>query len=377
MRFLIFVFTIGTFIFTKGQNVFTNFKDTLCLENFNDNSSKKFPQKFNSLELSIIENGNYRINRIETTGRSIAYLQQNNNINSFELKTSVKFSKSSNLSSGGIIFHSQSNPNRALFFEINNERKFRVTKLFNQQSKLLSGEPKSLGWIKNTSIEKSGTNTLTIRTNMGYSDFFINGNYIHSIYDVQLQEGRIGLFAGAESEILINDFLLKSNIKKENVVGISTDNQKNKDEPNVEFQEVILIFKAKIDKQQTTILSLQREVDKYRGMLNYDTTLVSRASFLESENKALTFKLDSTTQALDKNQSRLAYLESIKEDVEKGSNGDLVLNLTSILAELKKENNSLKSDEVAYRNKNTQLKEDNKILLREIDRLKSLIEPKN
>lgn len=377
MRFLIFVFTIGTFIFTKGQNVFTNFKDTLCLENFNDNSSKKFPQKFNSLELSIIENGNYRINRIETTGRSIAYLQQNNNINSFELKTSVKFSKSSNLSSGGIIFHSQSNPNRALFFEINNERKFRVTKLFNQQSKLLSGEPKSLGWIKNTSIEKSGINTLTIRTNMGYSDFFINGNYIHSIYDVQLQEGRIGLFAGAESEILINDFLLKSNIKKENVVGISTDNQKNKDEPNVEFQEVILIFKAKIDKQQTTILSLQREVDKYRGMLNYDTTLVSRASFLESENKALTFKLDSTTQALDKNQSRLAYLESIKEDVEKGSNGDLVLNLTSILAELKKENNSLKSDEVAYRNKNTQLKEDNKILLREIDRLKSLIEPKN
>ena len=377
MRFLIFVFTIGTFIFTKGQNVFTNFKDTLCLENFNDNSSKKFPQKFNSLELSIIENGNYRINRIETTGRSIAYLQQNNNINSFELKTSVKFLKSSNLSSGGIIFHSQSNPNRALFFEINNERKFRVTKLFNQQSKLLSGEPKSLGWIKNTSIEKSGTNTLTIRTNMGYSDFFINGNYIHSIYDVQLQEGRIGLFAGAESEILINDFLLKSNIKKENVVGISTDNQKNKDEPNVEFQEVILIFKAKIDKQQTTILSLQREVDKYRGMLNYDTTLVSRASFLESENKALTFKLDSTTQALDKNQSRLAYLESIKEDVEKGSNGDLVLNLTSILAELKKENNSLKSDEVAYRNKNTQLKEDNKILLREIDRLKSLIEPKN
>ena len=377
MRFLIFVFTFGTFIFTKGQNVFTSFKDTLCLENFNDNSSKKFPQKFNSLELSIIENGNYRINRIETTGRSIAYLQQNNNINSFELKTSVKFSKSSNLSSGGIIFHSQSNPNRALFFEINNERKFRVTKLFNQQSKLLSGEPKSLGWIKNTSIEKSGTNTLTIRTNMGYSDFFINGNYIHSIYDVQLQEGRIGLFAGAESEILINDFLLKLNIKKENVVGISTDNQENKDEPNVEFQEVILIFKEKIDKQQTTILSLQREVDKYRGMLNYDTTLVSRASFLESENKALTFKLDSTTEALNKNQSRLAYLESIKEDVEKGSNGDLVLNLTSILAELKKENNSLKSDEVAYRNKNTQLKEDNKILLREIDRLKSLIEPKN
>jgi len=377
MRFLIFVFTIGTFILTQGQNVFTNFEDTLCLENFNDNSTKKFPQKFNSLELSIIENGNYRINRMETTGRSIVYLNENENINSFELRTSVKFSKSPNVSSGGIIFHRQSNPNRALFFEINNERKFRVTKLFNQQSKILSGEPKFLGWVKNTSIEKSGTNTLTIRTNKGYSDFFINGDFIQTIYDIQLQEGRIGLFAGAESEIIIDDFLLKTKLKKENVLGISTDFKENKDEPTIEFQEVILIFKAKIDKQQATISKLQKEVDKYRGMLNYDTTLVSRASFLESENKVLSFKLDSTTQALNQNQNRLAYLESIKEDIEKGSNGDLVLNLTSILAELKKENKSLKREQVAYKNKNEQLKEDNKILLREIDRLKSLIETQN
>ena len=76
MRFLIFVFTIGTFILTQGQNVFTNFEDTLCLENFNDNSTKKFPQKFNSLELSIIENGNYRINRMETKEQTAPTLDE-------------------------------------------------------------------------------------------------------------------------------------------------------------------------------------------------------------------------------------------------------------------------------------------------------------
>jgi cell division protein FtsB len=53
------------------------------------------------------------------------------------------------------------------------------------------------------------------------------------------------------------------------------------------------------------------------------------------------------------------------------------LNLTSILAELKKENRSLKNDQIAYKTKNEQLKEDNKVLLREIDRLKSLTEPQN
>ena len=44
---------------------------------------------------------------------------------------------------------------------------------------------------------------------------------------------------------------------------------------------------------------------------------------------------------------------------------------------LKKENRSLKNDQIAYKTKNEQLKEDNKVLLREIDRLKSLTEPQN
>ena len=112
-------------------------------------------------------------------------------------------------------------------------------------------------------------------------------------------------------------------------------------------------------------------------MLNYDTTIVARASFLEVENKVLLYKLDSTTRILNQNQKRLVYLESIKEDVENGSNGDLVLNLTSILADLKSENKSLKKNQKDYTNTNKQLKEDNKILLREIDRLKSLIKSQN
>jgi hypothetical protein len=112
-------------------------------------------------------------------------------------------------------------------------------------------------------------------------------------------------------------------------------------------------------------------------MLNYDTTIVARASFLEVENKVLSYKLDSTTRVLNQNQKRLVYLESIKEDVENGSNGDLVLNLTSILADLKSENKSLKKNQTDYTNTNKQLKEDNKILLREIDRLKSLIKSQN
>jgi hypothetical protein len=194
---------------------------------------------------------------------------------------------------------------------------------------------------------------------------------------LQLKEGKVGLFAGAESEIIFDNFLLKTKQKGETTLGLSSDKQESTNEPNVEFQEVILIFKAKIDAQQATIKTLQKQVDKYRSMLNYDTTIVARASFLEVENKVLSYKLDSTTRILNQNQKRLVYLESIKEDVENGSNGDLVLNLTSILADLKSENKSLKKNQKDYTNTNKQLKEDNKILLREIDRLKSLIKSQN
>ena len=231
-----------------------------------------------------------------------------------------------------------------------------------------------LAGVKNSILEKTGANIITIRSNEGYTDFYINGTYTNTIFDMQLKQGKIGLFSGAESELIFDDFQLKTKATEENISGISSKIKENTDESNIEFQEVILIFKAKIDKQQATISSLQKQVDKYRSMLNYDTTLVTRASFLETENKVLSYKLDSTTQALNQNQNRLAYLESIKEDVESGSNGDLVLNLTSILAELKKENKSLKKDNQDYRNTNKQLKEDNMILLREIDRLKKLIE---
>lgn len=377
MRFLVFVFTFSTFISSHGQNVFNEFKDTLCYEDFHNNSTNKFPQKFNSLELSVVEDGGYRINRIKSSGQSIAYFKENESIENFELITTLKFPKSKSISSGGIIFHSQSSTMGAILFELNSENKYRITKLINHQSKILSGEPKFDGWVKNSLQEKSGNNVITIRTNDGFTDFYINGSFVNTFFDLQLKKGKVGLFAGAESQIIFDDFLLKTKQKENALIEFLSDKQETTNEPNVEFQEVILIFKTKIDNQQAIIKKLKKQVDKYRSMLNYDTTIIARVSLLEVENKILSYKLDSTTRVLNQNQKRLVYLESIKDDVENGSNGDLVLNLTSILADLKRENKFLKKNQVDYSNTKKQLKEDNKILLREIDRLKSLVKSQN
>ena len=58
----------------------------------------------------------------------------------------------------------------------------------------------------------------------------------------------------------------------------------------------------------------------------------------------------------------MAYLESLKDDIEAGSNGDLVLNLTTILAEVKNENKSLKQQLAESDKEKEGLKTDNVVL---------------
>ncbi|MDC0580185.1 DUF1080 domain-containing protein [Bacteroidia bacterium] len=371
MRFLLFICTIGVFLFSRGQNVTQNYSDTLYFENFENNTIDLFPQKFNAFELSIVEDGYYRVKRMDTEGRSMVYLKHPNDLSNYEIDVKYMLTKSSSASVGGIIFHGQSNPSRAIIVEINSDRQYRVLKITNNQERYILGDPENLGWLKHSAIEKNGENTITIKTQSEHSDIYMNGTFVNSIYDMQLTKGKIGLFSGPESEIKFNQFLLKNSSNLTDFSNRSSSSGIQKEEPNIEFQEVILIFKTKIDKQQQTIASLQREVDKYRSMLNYDTTLIAKASELEIQNTFLTYQLDSTTQLLQKNTSRLLYLESLKEDIEKGSNGDLVLNLTQILANLKKENAAIKKEKSIHEQENKKLKEDVKILLREIDRLKN------
>jgi hypothetical protein len=74
MRFLSFVFIITLSQFIYGQSILTNFTDTAVYDDFSSNTYN-FPQKYNALEISIIEEGNYRIKRMSSEGQSLAYLK--------------------------------------------------------------------------------------------------------------------------------------------------------------------------------------------------------------------------------------------------------------------------------------------------------------
>ena len=148
MRFLLFICTIGVFLFSRGQNVTQNYSDTLYFENFENNTIDLFPQKFNAFELSIVEDGYYRVKRMDTEGRSMVYLKHPNDLSNYEIDVKYMLTKSSSASVGGIIFHGQSNPSRAIIVEINSDRQYRVLKITNNQERYILGDPENLGWFK-------------------------------------------------------------------------------------------------------------------------------------------------------------------------------------------------------------------------------------
>lgn len=357
----------------RAQNVSGMFVDTVVYDGFSSNQ-KNFPQKYNTSELSTLENGLYRLKRMSATGLSIVYLNTPENYASYEVSAKISLIKSKPASSAGIILHGQRTRSGGILVEFNAKKQYRVTKQSGSNLRLLSGSPKENGWMKSKHLNKSGYNTILVKTKENYFDIYINNNYAYTVFDMEFKEGNVGLFASAQSEIIIDDFIYKkeeSSIEK--ALFIKPGDKESDDNSNTEFQEIILIFKTKIDRQQIEIDKLEKQLNKCNSMLTYDTTLISKVKSLESSNTKLEIKTDSLSRQLYRSKKRLSYLESMKEDIEKGSNGDLVLNLTSILAESKKEDKALKQSINILEQENTSLKNTNKVLLREIERLKYLI----
>ena len=362
---------------TNGQNVFTKFNDTLVYEDFSSNKYN-FLQKYTALEISIIDDGNYRIKRISDNGSSYSYLKLEKPLYSYEVQTSLSIGKGGQ--SAGIVLNGQTTENGGILLEVNNKQRFKIAKIQGMQEQLLSGSPSSDGWVKSKNLKKKSINQITVKVQDGDYDIYFNGEYEYTVSDTQFESGRVGLFARASTQVLVKYFLVKQRSTSLPIATIHNTNNKTNntivESKDPDFQEVILIFKTKIDQQQVEISTLQKGLDRCKSMLNYDTSLVSRSTTLEYNNKILSEKLDSTTRIVTRNKKRLEYLESLKEDIEKGSNGDLVLNLTSILANMKKENQQLKADNNTAIEQKEQVKKDNTVLLREIERLKYMLDLK-
>ncbi len=365
--------------YADAQNVFSIFTDTVVIDDFKSPKSN-FPQKYTSSEISIIENGQYRLKRLSDQGQSISYLKTDKPIHACEVIAEIEITSESN-NGVGLVLYGQTNTNGAIFLELNEKRQFRVYKQSESKLQILSGSAKENGWLKNKKLASTGKNTIHVKMENGYIDIYFNNQFIYTAFDTEFTHGRVGVFAEKNSEIILSSYIVVRKKGQDLKAYTNPTTESSKSSSSVtfansdpSFEEVILLFKTKIDQQQVQISQLQNELDKCKSVLNYDTSLVTRSQELLKTNRKLTLKLDSTNRLLDQDKKRLEYLESLKEDIENGSNGDLVISLTTILADIKKDQQVL-IDRTEFAEENSKaLKTENEVLLREIKRLKYIID---
>ena len=80
---------------------------------------------------------------------------------------------------------------------------------------------------------------------------------------------------------------------------------------------------------------------------------------LSKENNSLKTKVEQLEKDLAQQQKRLSYLESMKEDIESQTNGDIILHLTKLLSEQKEENNQLKKEKIELQKEVSELRRRN------------------
>ncbi|MFT5723732.1 MAG: hypothetical protein ACI9JN_000849 [Bacteroidia bacterium] len=348
MKYLSLIILLFLSNFTNGQNtprVFTTFQNVAVFDDFSYITGR-WDQKNSSTERLIISNNQYRIQRIQNTYFTISLANDIPKLKDFEIIASIEIekNKANKNGSGGIVIKAQHSGNGALILEINSKKQYRFRVMKNGVFKSLFAD-KNDGWIKSSNLNKTGINEIRIATKGNEFDLYLNNVFERSIIETSFAEGRIGFYADAQSTVTAHVFILKINGKLGEV------SQKKKDETPVEteskddtYTQLVKVFKAKIDRQQAQIEKLTEDLNICKANLTIDTSSASSVKLLRKENETLKSKIDSKEKELGQVHKRLAYLESMREDIESQTNGDIILHLTKLLSDNKLENDQLKKD---------------------------------
>jgi hypothetical protein len=346
MKYLSLLFLLVLSKFTTGQNVFTKFEKVVMYDDFSY-VSNRWEQKNSSSESFIISNNVYTVKRVKDTYFAITLPNETDEYANFELVTSIKMESTvdGKLSSGGLVLKAQKSGDGAIILEINNQKAYRLLIMVNGKIQPLFGN-KDLGWHKSRNLNESTFNEIKIVTFGNEFDIYFNKKFERTFIETTFDVGRIGYYVGAKSGISCDYLILRAN-ESESPDDASVSSS-NGDET---YTELALVFKTKIDKQRMEIDKLSEELNICRSSLSMDTSAIGENKVLNKENRELNRKVVQLEAEVEQSRERLSYLESMKEDIENDTNGDVILNLTELLSkqkskneDLKKENEKLKKD---------------------------------
>jgi predicted RNase H-like nuclease (RuvC/YqgF family) len=351
MKYLSLIILLFLSKFTNGQNaprVFTTFQNVAVFDDFSYSTSQ-WDQKNSSTERLIISDTKYRIERIKDSYFSISLAKDVPAISDFEIITSIEVERNqeNKLASGGIILKAQKTGNGALILEINAKKQYRFRVMKSGVMTSLFSD-KNNGWIKSANLRKKGVNEIRVATKGNEYDLYINNVFERSLIETNFKSGQVGFYASAKSTITAHVFILKINgklseVKEDKIVEEPKETEEKKEEDDT-YTQLVKVFKEKIDKQQAEIERLTDDLNVCKANLTLDTSSAKTVKVLSKENKELKTNIEKLESEISQVQKRLSYLESMKEDIESQTNGDLILHLTKLLSDKKEENDQLKQE---------------------------------
>lgn len=347
MKYLSLISLLFLSKFTNGQTeprVYTTFDNVAVFDDFGYVTSR-WDQKNSSTESFIVSDKRYTIQRIKDSYFSISLANDVSGLTDFELITSIEIEKDkkNKEASGGVVLKAQPTGNGALILEINTQKQYRFKRIKNGVVTTLFTE-KNDGWVKSKHLRKTGINEIRIATKGNEYDVYFNNNFERSLIETSFADGKVGFYAGARSTLVARLFILKIN-------GALPDPNKKKEEVIEEtkgtddtYTELAKVFKAKIDKQQAEIDKLNEELNVCKANLTIDTTSANKVKVMTKEMNALKTEKEVLENELNQAKKRLTYLESLKEDIESQTNGDIILHLTELLSKEKEKGKKLEAE---------------------------------
>ena len=204
MKKLIVIWVLSCGFFAQAQEVNKDFSKLLLNDQF-DQADKNWNSTFNADNLFIAQNGFFELYRKSKKSGYYLFPNKSEEYTAFQVEAGLVFAQHDNgKQSAGVLLMANSETFGGLLVEINQKKQYRIVRVYKDKQVPLNSNGD--GWQKATAAITKTENQITIKTYDKVYDLYINGKFVQTFTDIELNKGKIGIYVGADSKVKF-DFL--------------------------------------------------------------------------------------------------------------------------------------------------------------------------
>ena len=338
MMKLILICLLGSGFFVQAQEVSKEFTKQVLNEQF-DQVDKNWTSTFNADNLFIAQNGYFDLFRQNKQSGYYLFPNKSESYKGFLLETKVQFAAHDNKSESAGVVVMANEAGGGLLIEWNQKKAFRIVRVYKDKQIPINGQSGE-GWIKSSAISKTD-NTISLKTYDKIYDLYINQTFVKSFTDIELNRGKVGIYVGPNSKVRFDYLKIWEEAIKE---PLQIDTAKSSLTDVQAFTKVIVKLKEQLQSRDRSIEVLKNQLSQCESNA-MDGAITSEdptdSSALRQQLTVLQIENDSMRRDLMLMEDEIESLQQFKKMVAEGNEGDIVIQLTQLLDQYKKNTDSL------------------------------------